>query len=354
MIKFYVHDVLTGASLGELDPKEYSFNTPLWGGGSAELVNTLTTNPDVLKRKTTPDGVALYIKEGSQYLWGGPINSRTKTPGKPELKLKAQHWKAWFYTRLVKDKWFRVKDQYAMAWELIAYATNDYGTPKVIVGSYTSGLSREFTVEPWWSVGQALDTFGQRDGGFEWDVLLRDNSQTGLPEVYVELYPLGQERSSRPTLMLNSTDSTNRISVGDIPEDASEKRSRVWTTGEGQWPEQPTSKDEDPNLSGNTVLLRETVTNYQSVSTLATLFDHARSERIARSLPQSKVSVTHPIDQPSITSYRVGDRARLRVKDEWFDFDFKGVRVTDKAISKHLGQPSQSTVVLDLTDIRGT
>ena len=60
----------------------------------------------------------------------------------------------------------------------------------IILGSYLSGLVREYTVEPWWSVGYALDTFAQRDGGFEWDVLLRDNAQTGLPELYVELYPV--------------------------------------------------------------------------------------------------------------------------------------------------------------------
>ena len=354
MISFAVHHVLTGARLGELDPKEFSFNTPLWGGGSAELKLTLSKNPDVLKRRTTPDGVALYIKEGSQYLWGGPITSRTKTPGKPEITTKAQHWKSWLYTRLIKDKWFRVQDQYAMAWELLAFATNDYGTPDIVLGSYLSGLVREYTVAPWWSVGYALDTFAQRDGGFEWDVLLRDNSQTGLPELYVELYEAGQERSLRPTLMLDSTDSTNSISVGPIPEDASERRPRVWATGEGQWPEQPVSKDDDPELVSNTILLRETVTNYQSVSTLATLFDHARAERLARNLPQSKVSVTHPSNQPGLTSYRVGDRARFKVKDEWFDFDHKGVRVVDKSISKSVSEPVQCTVVLDLTDIRGS
>lgn len=354
-LEFHIHDVITHEPIGRIDPKSFGFNDPIWGAGefSAELTIPANTDVTALKRRTIPDRVELFVRQGDAFHWGGIINYRSRKPGTQVLSLKAQHWKAWFYTRIYPTKLFYAsRDQYQMAYDLWDFAANDYGCPRLYRGSSLSGTLRQFTVEPFWSIGQALDSFGQRDGGFEWSVGFRMGSQTGLPEMFLELWPIGSERSLRPALFFDQKTTRNSISVGDIPEDATERRPRVWATGEGGWPDQPVAKDEDPGLASGGTLLREASANYSGVLKIQTLFDYARSSRVARNESLSVLAVDHPYDQPSIKGYRPGDRARLRINDEWENLDLKGCRIVDRAVSKSLGKTTIATVMLDLTDVR--
>lgn len=354
LFQFHIHDLFTHVPIGKLDMRYFSFNDPIWGAGTFDGAVTIPHGKDVdsLKRRTVPDQVEIFALQGSSFLWGGILNYRSRKPGTQNLVLRGQAWKAWLYTREVPTKWiYDSKDQWGMAYDLWDFAAADKGCPKLYRGATLSGVMRQFTVEPFWSVGQALDSFGQRDGGFEWSVGFRLGSQTGLPEMFLELWNIGQERSSRSSLFLDQKTTRNNISVGDIAEDASERRPRVWSTGEGGWPDQPFTFDEDPELDNGRVLLRETDTNYGGVIDTTTLFDHARSERVARNTPMNTISVDHPINQPDVKSYRSGDRARLRISDEWEDMDLRGVRIIDRAVAKSPDQPSVATVVLDLTDV---
>lgn len=353
-LEFHVHDVITHQPIGRIDPKSFGFNDPIWGAGEFAADVTIPTGTDVtaLKRRTIPDQVELFVRQGETFHWGGIINFRSRKPGTQVLNLKAQHWKAWLYTRIYPAKLFYAsRDQYQMAYDLWDFAANDYGCPDLYRGSALSGTLRQFTVEPFWSIGQALDSFGQRDGGFEWSIGFRMGAQTGLPEMFLELWPNGSERSLRSALFLDQKTTRNNISVGDIPEDATERRPRVWATGEGGWPDQPVTNDEDPELALGGMLLRETSTNYGGVISVPVLFDHARSERVASNVALSVLAVDHPYDRPSIKDYRSGDRARLRIDDEWENIDLKGCRIVDRAVSKNLGTTTLATVMLDLTDV---
>lgn len=352
-LKFMVHEALTHEPIGQLDPKAYGFNDPVWGGGSLEMTLTIPTSKGVqsLKDRTRPDEVELFVLQDDTFLWGGPINFRSRRPGSKELTVKAQHWKSWFYTRLVPDKWFREVDEFDMIFELWDFALDDYGTPQMIRGTGTSGKIRQFTVDPFWSVGKALDSFGQRDGGFEWSLGFRSGSQTGLPEIFLELWEPGAARGLNSLLFLDVGESQNKIAVGEIPEDATEKRPRVWSTGEGGWPAQPFTKDEDPALKDGGILLREEMIN-SNATEMDTLFDQARAERLKRNNPLSILPVDHPHTRPNVKDYRSGDRARLRIRDEWTDMDLRGVRIVDRAISKKPGSSTIATVQLDLADVR--
>lgn len=354
-LEFHVHEILTHKPIGRLDPSAFAFNEPVWGAGEFNGSVTIPAGKDVtsLKRRTIPDQVELYITQGSTYHWGGIINYRSRKPGTQTLSIKAQHWKAWLYTRIYPGKLvYASRDQYQMAYDLWDFAANDVGCPTLFRSSGLSGTLRQFTVEPFKSVGQLLDEFGSRDGGFEWSVSIRLGAQTGLPEPFLELWEQGAERSQRSALFLDQKTTHNNISVGDIAEDATERRPRVWATGDGGWPDQLFVKDEDPELATNTILLREAASNYGGVVLAATLFDHARSDRVARNVPLSTIPVDHPVDQPNIKDYRVGDRARLRINDEWENIDLRGVRIVDRAVSKQGGQATIATVLLDLTDVK--
>lgn len=356
--KFLTHEVLTHVPIGGLEPRSFSFNDPIWGGGQCELTVAINAGYDVssLKNRTRPDGVELYVKDGDTYLWGGIINFRSRTPGIPLLTVQAQSWKSWFYTRLIPYQVVYTNvDQWVIARELMTFATSEVGTPDVYMTAANSGKNRDLTVQPFWSVGEALDNLGKRDGGFEWSIGFRNGSQTGLPELFLELWNHGQTRTGRALLFLDSAESTNYVTVGEIPEDATERRPRVWAQGETPDPNDIiVVKDEDPALPNETVLLRETMTQYSGVSRLPTLFDYARAERVARNAPFSVVSVDLRADQPRLSSYRSGDRARLRIKDEWEDIDIAGIRIIDRAVRKDENTDVTATVQLDMLDIDTT
>lgn len=350
---FKVFGALNNLPRGELDPSAWKFNDPIWKGGSAELTLAIPYDVASLKRRTEPDAVQLAILEDDKYLWAGPINLRGRASGAGKINIKAQHWKSWLYTRLIPQKWFRTQDKFAMAYELIDFAVNDFGCPKIIHGSTLSGNpAQEFTINPFWSVGQALDSFAQRDDGFEWTINFRSNSITGLLELYLELFQPGEERGYRPTLLLDASDTQNRINLGELKEDATERRPRVFALNDGQWPDVLVVSDTDPALKNGGILLRESSSSYQGVVLAPTLFSQARSERIARTVPMQDLAVDHPVDQPKVSSYRAGDRARLKIKDDWEDTDIRGVRISDRVVTKTSGKDAIATVMLDLTDIK--
>lgn len=356
-LRFFVHDVLTMERLGELDPKSFAFNDPVWGYGELKMVHTFSRgNTGRLKRLTRPDEVAIFVKDGQNYLWGGIVDFREYQAPTTSVQINAHHWKSWFYTRLMKDKLIKTAyDKYSMAYDLVdfACAATEKGVPKISRMRTLAGQTGQYTVQPMWTIGQALDSFGQRDGGFEWSIGFRDNSQTGLPELLFELWAVGAERSSRPTLFLDQTKSTNNVKIGQWREDATERRSRVFATGDGEWPDQLVVPDEDPELKSGRILLRESASNYSGVIRAETLFDHARAERVARSLPQQAIPMSHPVDQPDIKTYRAGDRARARISDEWIgDLDISGIRIVDRAVSKEIGSATTATVLLDFSDIK--
>lgn len=352
--KFHVYEVLSNEPIGRLDPAAWSFNDPVEGAGSMEMTIAIPSGKDVtsLKRKTAPDKVQCLVTLGNRIMFGGPINFRTRTPGSQYLTVKVQHWKAWYYTRLFNTRRIYKGDERAIARSLMSFAISDKGTPRLSWAVKDVGKQRELTVEPWWSVGEAMDKMQARDDCYEWSIGLRFNSQTGLPEQFLELWDQGQSRAAPSLLFLDHTQSTNKIAIGEMPEDATERRPRVWATGdEDEAGKQPVAKDEDPALADGDVLLRESVTSWSGVTNPATLFDHARRERMQRNEPMTTLPVDHPYDQPKVTDYRSGDRARLRIKDAWDDLDIPGVRIIDRAISKQQGGYPTATVLLDLLDI---
>lgn len=362
---FETNSVLTNTPLGELDPFAYKWNSPVWGAAECEIsLAYQLASVEATKRRTATGTSALYVthRESGICLFGGPIMTRTPNRRVPQMSLKAVSWKAWLYERRLPSRWvFENYDQLKMAYNLIDFAAgipvSDFGTagdngcPVIKRETTLSGVMRDFTITPGWSVGKALDSFGQRDGGYEWDIKCRDAGD-GTHELYFETFEPGETRSSRPLLYLDSRDSTNRINIGQDVEDASESRSRVYALGDGQYPDQLVIPDEDPGLKGGQVLLRESDTTHSGVTQTGTLFDHAHSERLARSIITKSIPIDHPVDSPPITSYEAGDRARLYVSDAWDTLDVTGVRIIDRTINKDSGSPPTATVLLDMTDIK--
>lgn len=354
-VEFHAHEMLTGKPLGTLDPKSFAFNDPVWGAGGLEMMFAIPTGKRVsaLKNRTqTKDRVQVFALKDDTFLGGFIINFRSRQPGGTELKVKAQSWKAWLYNRHpITTTWLRTREQYAMAAELWAAAGVGTGTPTMMPAvAATTGTTRAYTIEAYTSIGKALDDIALMDGGFEWSIGYRYSRSTGLPEMFLERWAIGQQRSRSAMLFLDQQTSRNRVAVGEIPEDATEYRSSVIATGEGGVEVEKSARDDDPELASGVMLRREEVMNYGETKS-QNLFDNARGERIRRQLPYSTIPVDHDANLPNVSSYRPGDRARLRVRDDWDDIDVSGVRITDRVVRKESGGLLMATVTLDLTDV---
>lgn len=360
-VRFYINEVLTHVNVGVLDPTTWQFGDPLVGVGEAEFTVAIPAklNPNSVLQRIIPNAFEVVITDGdldrgAAILWAGWIDSRTPDPGKSVVKFHATHWKGWFYRREIPPATFTEnfieKDEFGIVYDLFDFAINSPGAPKVYRGSALAGTVRQLTLQPWQSVGNALDDVAKRDGGYEWSLGFRLGAQTGLLELFLELWEPGATRSNSPMLTLDNTRTTNRINVGAVNEDGTIAATRMYATSDGDEP--IFAKDENPLLAGGTLLLLERHTTYQDNRNTDTLYAYARAERIERDNPYTTIPVTLGIDSPPVAGYRVGDRARLRIRDQWRDMDQPGVRIVDKSVVKQTGQPPLATVSLDMTDVR--
>ncbi len=358
-VTFQVFDVLTDAALGAVYPNSWAFGEVVHGAG--ELSMNLPIDPrtrDALRVRTNPDKVQVVAFQEDRQgrvlpVWGGVLNYRARTPGTLVLNCKAQEWRSWLYTRLHPTTYYRAADEYTLAQHLLQLAVTGAGTPLIVWQARTSGKTRQLTLQPWTSYGDALDSLGGRDDGFEWTLDLELSPTTGLPRKRFMLWEPGAARTgTRPDLRLVESAPRNSVSIGEVTESATDRRTRVWATGEGQPPAQPLSKDEDPDLLGGSVLLRETVTNWPGVTRVDTLFNHARGERLERSLVRQTLDIDVPVDSPLLTQYRVGDRARVLVQDAWENIDVVGARITARSVNRS-GRESVpvATLTVDLSDV---
>lgn len=349
--RFYAHDVLTQQPLGEIEPTTWSFSDPMWGGGTCEFTAAIPRRSDVLKRRTQPDAVALYVKADDTFVWGGVINYRARRPGIPLLSVKAQQWESWLYDQLFPNAVYYVGGgQHGLANDMLNFAVNRPGTPNIQLSERNGGTARDFNLPPWKSVGEGLDLLGNRPGGFEWSIGVRTHITTGDPELFLELWDIGATRSTSRLLRLDATDGRNNVNIGEWAEDSSGRKTRVWATGEGSPPDQAAVKDEAPGVAQDQVLLREMVVNFPSERDRTYLYDHAKKARLA--LEQGELILPVDISADNVTNFRTGDRARLVVNDEWEMVDISGVRIFGRGVSK--AKRNSDAVVslrLDLRDV---
>lgn len=275
---YEVRDVLTNAFLGRLNPINVTFNQPITGSGSLTCRVYISQGQRAsIDNLTRPDEVALYVRTGDTYWFGGPIVARPWTPSGRYLSVSAVHWKQWYSTRFLSPlvteppadqtfAWTNV-DQLEIAKDVIRAAVDEIGCPTCETGDETSTVLRtvNFQGSAFKFAGDFLDDLSQRDQGFDWDIQVINDDDNQPVQKLVLYYPY--RGGARALGLLRSTISGGNMTLPDEIDDTAEnKRTRVWATGSGSPPDQIMTIDEDATLSGDVSLDAVQAESYSSKS----------------------------------------------------------------------------------------
>lgn len=369
--EFIICPILGSASVGGLELDDVAWSDPVYGTGAAfsgKAAITKTQQRSQVYDLTQPDSVALYVKDTvtGTYPFGGPIYANPWNRSEHRVVVQAQSWKSWLYQKLcgmnrstnpVTDKlysWTNT-DQFTIARNLItAVMAGEVGCPTINMGTELSGVLRELTFHgsDQKYLGAQIDSMANRDNGFEWNIDIRPDNQ-GRPSLwFAPSFPMRGGLNNQALLLHDEAQGGNILGMDDPENTSSERRSRVWTTGPGQPPDQMVAYDEDPALTGGSLLLRETVRPYNNgITKLTTLADHARAERVYRTQTIQQVSVDVSVDDPDLRTYASGDKVRLKVQDEWVQWDFGSVRIVDRVVRLNRSdKPDMASLLIDLND----
>jgi hypothetical protein len=361
MFTYLVHDLLTRELITTLDLTGVSFSDPLTGAG--QLGATLVVDPDAdfntLRRAVDLDRAAIYVVSGRQILWPGVIISAPYDHSAGTISLTAVQMSSWLADRLhgtgtTATKW-TAKDQLQIARELVTYAQTGVGCPKIKVGAETSGVNRDLTIDAqsFVAVDGLIDGMAKATNGFDWSISARYAAADGLPELYLGLYYPERKSGASGTLFFSNDSKGGNIQSFTWPNDASQRKTKVWALGDGDVPKMMTASDTDPEVLAGRRLLREKTTSYtgKGITKAATLASNARAERLALSDTVGTATIDLTIDDPNVASYVVGDRARIRLQDMWLDVDLPAVRIIDRSIhDEDRSQTAQVTLTLDVSD----
>jgi len=366
--EFRIYHAITGKYVRRIKLDDVSYSDPVYGtGGSLSASAPIAPGQRAvdLKSSIVLDSHALYVFRDGDLVWGGPLSSYGWRWKERRLSIGAIQWKQWFYDKFLtpdmtanpveeKKYFWTATDQFQIARNLIAAAMADSGCPTIIVGSETSGIVREHTTYGmnFQYLGDRIDSMATRDAGFEWNVEPRIGATGDVELVFTPYYPERGSYQQGMSLRFKSTQRGGNIVLPDEFEVTSEsRRNRVWASGSGTPPDQVIAYDEDPDLTADLILNRESVTNYQDVSDVDLLAEHARAERFYNGVPLNAFTVRTSLDNPPIGNYGSGDRARLIIKDEWMDVDLPAVRIVDRTINVNRSdKPDEAELLLNLND----
>jgi hypothetical protein len=374
-VRWRSFNILTRTVSTEWPVTEWTAGDPLSGSseGSVKIALNALDRAAVarLKASTIPESAGMVLSDDmNNVLWCGIIRKRPWTPRSGVVSLTVEEMRGWFYSAVLRtgaayvntfgDYVVAATEQQTIARQLALAAlqkaafTPEPGAPliSVPVTTPTVAVNRDFVGRRGDSIGTLLDNLSKRDGATEWWVETTFDS-TSTPKALSWTFRQSLERISRTTpIRLESTDRGANVAIaGEWPEDASQNASRVYAVGDGQPPDQPIAVDSDPSLAAGSVLLREVVSGpYSGVVDNATLFANARQERIARQDSSQSVQLVVDSNRVQPSTYSVGDRAYVRIIDEWLDVTVAAARIIDRQLAGGAGKADTATITLNIAD----
>lgn len=378
-VRFLVHDLFTREYRGELFPSRATADDFLRGNGNfgATLFVEDAKAATALKNLLRLDACVIYVTIDNVVFWGGILTSRTWDAQNRSVNISAEHFRAWFSTRLITPTVnssgvlvpngglvYTNTEQTTLVRNLWTYAMNVPDAPYMEFSGPTTGKLRDTSnIEYDYStVGDAIERIGYQENGFDWTVTFPVSNDLITPTLTV-YYP---ERQSpvQYELLLSWDNKGGNIVKYDFPESVDDRISRMFTVGsEATVPGSTVSTGDAPdpqsvasasNLGTNAYVYREAKRKYSTVSTITTLYRHARTELEERDDLTSVVSAEVYLDNPIANRYGTGDRTRLRIVDDWVNIDLPAVRILERKLAYNANAPTTMRLTLDITNAYGS
>lgn len=373
--RFILCPVLSTVPFAEIDLRNVSFTQSVDGKGTtltgdAYLSSTQSASKlkEALNYPSDPKAIAIYVKYGDSYLWGGVIQSRPWNKEKLAFTVTATSWKAWLYQRFltpttstnpVTERLYSYtnQDQLTISKDIISIVTAGNGKPTILTSIETSGILRDLNI--WGSefvyAGDAIDRMANRERGFEWDIDIRSSGPNGDPSLwFAPFYPKRQIVNG--SVLFESSANGGNILAYSSPDDSAESTvSRVWGTGAGTaGTDLLVAYDQDPGINQNTVLMVETKEYANSSTTnIETIASHVQGIRRFHASGLQQMTIQVALDAPDFTNYSVGNKVRVKVKDEVLEIDFNSVRIVRRTFflnAEGAAKEDYVELLLDLND----
>lgn len=398
--KYLLQDVLSRQVLGSVPLTGVTFNDPIGTAGSFSGTYTLgvTGEDDVdaavgnyAQTTFNPDQTLIHCiwPETNEIVATYLLISTDWDPTTNQLTLQGTQMQAWLSECYPENPpgglpWVfggAGVDQLVIAATLISQYVKlgpKSGVPSIIVPSLTanpSGVLVSLTISDTLSsdLASLINQFAQNYQGFDWEIYADWNPNDGLPQLYLGLYypekSTGGETSSLELFFDSTPSGGNLTTYWPWPTDATNRASNIVVSATSdigltfyaQWLDGRFGNLVTPMSQGGECLgdynkftpLRRTKVGSLPTSNFDTATLNGVVTQLGTSLSQASgapIIAHHPLN-PNVGGYRVGDRARVRIVDEYLAFDLPSVRVVDRAITDEDPNTVASvSVTLDFTD----
>ncbi len=366
--QFVICDTLTGQIVGAVQPNKWELTDPLTEPGSGTLTVPFTqASRTVLRGLTRPWTRFLAVQDtNDNIVWCGPILKDPTKSAAGEITVPVIDWRGYFWRVFLRPKSgsdngpvnYKNTEQGTILrtllgkmWDgALAPGSQDAKPPFQYDPALVTGVKRDFSSAVLdKSIGEYAAELSGRERGIEWwtyGVVASDT--TILPRVGFA-YP---ERKLRPNpIRLEWRDGRGGNTYDPAWPEPEEFATRVWAVGEGEPPAQPVSKDQYPELvKGTAVLVEKLLGPLSGVKKAATAFEHAAAD-IQQSRRQGGTAELSILEEKLLlSSYAVGDRARVVFDDGWNQADVPAGRIISRTLSGGRGQPTTQRLTVDLLD----
>lgn len=361
--RYFTAHLLTRERLADFLPlSDVSLTDPLRGIGECKASVNLAA-PSLagvdMEAATDPDSTALFVEVTEDIngdpvrsvLWGGPIDSRSYKRSTRSFALSASQYESLFalrFAHLTRNR--KAVDQLVLAREWLADAQASPGGNFGVVaaGTESSGVPRDRVHAAYElpNVLGGIEAMATADRGFDYGIDVRLDALDRPQPVIVFSYP--ERTSGAGHVLLELGPDGGNIADYSWPESAAPSRS--FATGQGGDVTLLTYATDPAVDAGQRVLREQSISYSDAALTAAYLQARANADERAARRRATTIIVELAPGLP-LSSYIVGDRARLRIRDERFPagIDLAGVRIVQRDVRPPArGAGLQVTLTLDL------
>lgn len=370
---------LHSLSTGALTDEYISTELPLTGVNFTQQLNSIGTltghlllsglssnlAPVDVYSSTIPIQTILYVERDwydengdrqRKIVWGGLIWGRTFNSDTQTLTIQAREFESYWEKRFVHDTFvFYLTDPLVIARDLATWVNDvPYGDIGITLGTETSSeqLTRTYHSYELKTLYQALMDLSRSEGfGFDFRIecTYGGSYSSGIKKTLRLGWPkLGTTyvASNPAALMFESPG----IVAYEYPEDGTACANQVYALGGGTNEEQLQMRAQDVTRWQAGWPLVEGVGHYSDVYTVNYLQKLALSQVNATSFPPTTLKiVVSGSGYPSFGTYGIGDEARIRLSDDFFNTEPMDAVYRIVALSIEVGEDGPERITLTLT-----